>query len=236
MPARRSATAAARPPNPAPMIATLGERRCRAPRASARRRSACALQARHGAACARISNPSSPLVPPCRQDVGVLRGPCRRRSCPAGSWRPPCPLGCSSPGCRTFARLGARLRTRATTVRPTRLRRRATPRPRRRRSFSAHAITQATWLACTSSRYGKFTVKPDWAMLTHEAVRKTAARAGRGRCARRRAHFSVSVTPSRPIDLEARAAGVVGAHLETRREDQTIELVARLRRRRRRSR
>ncbi len=39
------------------------------------------------------------------------------------------------------------------------------------------------------------------------------------------AHFSLSVTPSRPMQLVAGAAGVVGADLEAGREDQAVELV-----------
>ena len=38
----------------------------------------------------------------------------------------------------------------------------------------ADAITHATWRAWTSRRYGKFTVKPDCAMLSTKQFRETA--------------------------------------------------------------
>ena len=71
---------------------------------------------------------------------------------------------------------------------------------------------------------GKFTVKPDCALLMMKQFGKPRL------CmpcsvAMPSAHFSVSVSTAAAEQLVARAARVVRAHLEARREDQAVQLV-----------
>ena len=71
---------------------------------------------------------------------------------------------------------------------------------------------------------GKFTVKPDCAMLIMKQFGKPWTwRPWSVRTPSR--HFSVSVSPSRPTISIAGAARVVGADLEAGREDEAVELV-----------
>ena len=79
-------------------------------------------------------------------------------------------------------------------------------------------------LACSLSMCGKFTVKPDWALLMMKQFGKPRL------CmpcsvATPFAHFSVSVTPPRPYEFVAGAARVVGADLEAGRVDEAVDLV-----------
>ena len=77
---------------------------------------------------------------------------------------------------------------------------------------------------CSSSRCGKFTVKPD-------CVRLKMKQFGKPRVCMPcsvdapSAHFSVSVDAVAPDDLVAGPAGVVGADLEAGGVDEAVELV-----------
>ena len=122
----------------------------------------------------------------------------RRRSCPGGSSRSPGLRGCSTRACRTWPARRWRPSA-APPCRPTPLRRPAVASTSVTPRSSARAMTHATWRAWTSSRYGKFTVNPDCAMLSTKQFGKPLHRAGRAGCGHRRASLSVSVCPSRPI-------------------------------------
>ena len=148
-----------RPPKPAPMIATLGGRRRRVA-ALTRPTEVPAPASRRDLEPVEIATGSPRL-----KDVGVFGGPTEEEAALPGLRVRLDPRGCSSPGVHVLARSAVAVE-RCTTV-STHAASAAgdastsvTPRS------SARAMIHATWVAWTSSRYGKFTVNPDCAMLS----------------------------------------------------------------------
>ena len=158
------------------------------------------------------------MLPGCRRTRWVRR----RRSCPAESWRPPCLPGCSSRACRSW-----------------RARRSRRPGHHRvdpggfgggRRFELGDAVCKCPCddpggVACLHvEQIGEVHRQPGLGDAFDEAVRETV-----GAQTLKRAHAVVPPLGERHAvaadQLESGAAAVVGAHLETRCEDQAVELV-----------